>query len=62
MVHSFLIHLSLSTGGPQSIQKLGTQGTQPEGWQSQTTSPKELSTPVTLTPYPGRGNWEAEQE
>ena len=40
----------LSTGGPQSIQKLGTQGTQPEGWQSQTTSPKEISTPVTLTP------------
>ena len=40
----------LSTGGPQSTQKLGTQGTQPEGWQSQTTSPKEISTPVTLTP------------
>ena len=51
MVHGFLIHLSALEDHRASRNQ--AKGTQPEGWQSQTTSPKELPTPITLTPYPG---------
>ena len=40
-------------GGPWSIQKVGTQGTTPGSWKSQTTSPKEFPISTTLTTHPG---------
>lgn len=48
MVHGFLIHLAALEDHRASRNQ--AKGTQPEGWQSQTTSPKEPPTPVTLTP------------